>query len=1859
MKKSKWAKLIFFVLGITTSLSLVACKFGSDSNTSSSTDSSQQQEENSSSSVEPVQLLAPVIDLDYDNGVFWSAQSNVAGYIVNVNGTDMEMQTGEYFEPLTVAGTYTVKVKAVSSSDAYLDSDWSNEVTFTVEQTYAIEKFQSVAYAIVGADRVAEGANYTFSVSVNSLYEGDYTVWVNGQQVTATDGIYTVENVQEDLSIEVKGLTVKMIDVTVASNNHVTFTGDVEVPLTSDYSFAAIPEDGYGMAVYVNGAQVLPTDAGNYVVKNVTEALEITFWVYENTVAVTYASVEGVTFKGASKASVFEDYNFELETVSDGYVVYCNNSFVRPNADGTYTIKNVQPETPLAFNFVQYGAGTLFIPSTYSDECLVTDDVYQAHAETDCVGITGMKLISPNEQTEFIYGSTVNLNEGENIIAKFMTTNKIKPVWSGDFEVNYVEYALTDTVTGDKLVVRVSSTWFTDGEGSHLPNAYLAFWFNGEFIGIQPDGYWSNFSNVTTGESTAYKYIPEIRLNTTTGSISYSNKADILTESALIGFGVENELSVSITLNLKEVGYGIVLDTFCNEKLSTWETVNFTEENGVTYEGDTRVKRGEDYTFKAMVEDTFILHVYCNGTELRANRDGTYTVKNVTETLSITFKATATIAQVTKDASSVYTIVGEDKVGMGETYTFSVTVNEGMSSGEYVVLVNGEEVAANNGVYSVVNVQEDLHITVYEKDKKFYVSMGDGAIQNNVYQAHAQVGCSGLTGMKLIATEEKTTFTYGEKVKLNEGENVIAKFMTTNTIMPVGQSNFEVNYVTYTLKDTVTGDTLVISVRSTYFVDGETSTLPKAWMAFWFNGTFLGLVDDSNSSNFSNVTMNDTNGAWTCIPEIKLNTTTGCISYCTKADVLTNAAFIGFGIENELSVSVELHVKEMGHGVVINTLCNQSLEVELPDNNVSVNYTDLEGVTYNGAETAKKGESYTFTATVGEGYALAVYCNGVQLVANADGTYTVQNVVETLNITFTRKAITANVTKEGCEGYTIVGADTATLGENYTFTVTASGDASQNGCAVFVNGVEVVAVNGVYSVVNVQEDLYIKVYDATKKFYVSSGNGSVEKDVYQAHAEAGLDGVMGTKLTATGTAATFNYLSNVTLNEGENVIAKFMTTNAIMPSGQGNYEVNYVTFHLKDTVTSDTLSISVRSYYFVDEVTMPSAYVALFFNGSFIGIINDDYYSNFSNETRGSDWAFLLNPEIKLDTTTGTLSYCNKTMWVLDSLAGFGVTNALSVSVELNLKEAGNGVVIETLCNKQLSNEVKIVKSESEAYTITGADTASKGEPYTFSVSVNEELYENNYTVLVNGEAVTATDGVYSVDNVQRNLYITVEGLVKKTSFSVTSGNGTVEKNASQAHAETGVDGVIGMKLTATDTAATFNFLSNVKLIAGENVIAKFMTTNDIMPTGEGKYEVNYVTFHLADTVTGNTLSVSIRSYDFVDGVKTPSAYVALFFNGSFIGIINDDYYSNFSNETRGSDWAFLMIPEIRLNTTTGALSYCNKTMWTFDYLMGFGVTNELSVSVELNLKEAGNGVVIETLCNEKLSTISKVTKAQSDAYTIIGADSVNNGEAYTFSVTVNEALYEGQYIVLVNGEEVTAVDGVYSIADVQNDLSIMVKGLVKKTSFSVTSGNGTVEKNESQEHAEAGVDGVTGTKLTTTDTTAAFTYDSTMKLSAGENVLAKFMTTNDVMPSGQGKYEVDYVTFHFTDTVTGDKLTVSIRSYPFVEGNYTADAAPHAYAVLFLNGNFIGIVSDDYYSNFSNVTRESDWAFLMIPEIKLNTTTGAVSYCNKTMWTFDSLIGFGVTNEISVNVEINLHVAGHGIVIETLCNEKLSAEIA
>ena len=148
--------------------------------------------------------------------------------------------------------------------------------------------------------------------------------------------------------------------------------------------------------------------------------------------------------------------------------------------------------------------------------------------------------------------------------------------------------------------------------------------------------------------------------------------------------------------------------------------VTLTSGKGYTLTGEATVEDGKDYSFTVTIADDYEMEdnfvVKANGETLTAGESGSYTVENVTADLTITVegvvKKQAAGHAVTLTPGEGYTLTGEATAEDGKDYTFTVTVSEGYDAANMVVKVNGEEVTAVDGIYTVEKVSSDLTITV-------------------------------------------------------------------------------------------------------------------------------------------------------------------------------------------------------------------------------------------------------------------------------------------------------------------------------------------------------------------------------------------------------------------------------------------------------------------------------------------------------------------------------------------------------------------------------------------------------------------------------------------------------------------------------------------------------------------------------------------------------------------------------------------------------------------------------------------------------------------------------------------------------------------------------------------------------------------------------------------------------------------------------------------------------------------------------------------------------------------------------------------------------------------------------------------
>ena len=295
-------------------------------------------------------------------------------------------------------------------------------------------------------------------------------------------------------------------------------------------------------------------------------------------------------------------------------------------------------------------------------------------------------------------------------------------------------------------------------------------------------------------------------------------------------------------------------------------------------------------------------------------------------------------------------------------------------------------------------------------------------------------------------------------------------------------------------------------------------------------------------------------------------------------------------------------------------------------------------------------------------------------------------------------------------------------------------------------------------------------------------------------------------------------------------------------------------------------------------------------------------------------------------------------------------------------------------------------------YTVTGEATVTQGEDCNFTVSLATGYEKTpDFAVKVNGNEVIENEGVYTVENVSGNLTVTVEGVALKT--LVVTLNST---NGYTIHGETTV--TYGSNYTFTveiangyekssDFAVKVNgneVNENGGVYTVENVVSALSVTVEGVVTTT--YAVNIPTSEKF-TVTGNTVVTYGSDYTFT--VELASGYET---TGDFVVKVN------------------------------GEVVTANEGVYTVE-----SVSENLTITVE--------GVVIKSYV---------VNIPTSEKFTVVGNETVNHFASYTFTVELATG-YEktADFIVKVNGNEVTENGGVYTVEGVDGELNITVEGIV------------------------------------------------------------------------------------------------------------------------------------------------------------------------------------------------------------------------
>lgn len=227
----------------------------------------------------------------------------------------------------------------LGSNGSYTVESVSSDLTITVEgvvkkTVYTVNAPTEDGFDFTGDASVYAGDSYQFTVMPKEGFNADnMVVAVNGQTVIGNNGTYTVENVSDNLTITVTGITQNAAHVVTApTGKGFRFTGASSAYGGEIYTFTVAVRTGYdgtNMVVKVNGDPVTDSN-GSYTVAGVSEDLVITVEgvtrlplpttqlpVADNVVDITdksvytlssfYAKAVNITVAGAAVKEAYED----------------------------------------------------------------------------------------------------------------------------------------------------------------------------------------------------------------------------------------------------------------------------------------------------------------------------------------------------------------------------------------------------------------------------------------------------------------------------------------------------------------------------------------------------------------------------------------------------------------------------------------------------------------------------------------------------------------------------------------------------------------------------------------------------------------------------------------------------------------------------------------------------------------------------------------------------------------------------------------------------------------------------------------------------------------------------------------------------------------------------------------------------------------------------------------------------------------------------------------------------------------------------------------------------------------------------------------------------------------------------------------------------------------------------------------------------------------------------------------------------------------------------------------------------------------------------------------------------------------
>ena len=832
-------------------------------------------------------------------------------------------------------------------------------------------------YTVTGATEVVDGENYTFTLAATTGFNIDSAVVkVNGEELdnNGNEGEYTVENVTADLTITVEGVARNELDVTLTNGIGYKLDGAATATYGMSYTFEVVLGSAFkatdGFAVKVNGTALTAEEDGTYKVANPTEALTIT--------------VEGVTIDESKKASFFyapkneenESYNANIayDATTDTFTaksVKNGNEYdvaIDPDVVAWYKAQGYK-YLSLYYNNTNANVSSLVLYNDATTARYLADKDDPEKAINGLV-FAGRKYVSPGKS--YLLLDLDNLYVGENGLylcmrdgdegqtvqftaVKFSQTKPAEAEYISwfTFETASVKSNIVGTeggiainMSGDQPVAISKAQidqWIA--EGKNTLSFRVKITENGEYVNNK--NLWCDYPNALIAAA-AQDYVA------TEGKVVTIDLTDSQYANG-ITFRADN---IELTFYFTEIAL----------THTDYASVTLTAGTGYTLSGETRIVKGQAYTFKFALTEGYKQNanfaVKVNGEKVDVATDGTVTVAadKVTGDLTVTVEGVEQIVVgntlTTGDGFEYEVLDGANAVAIpyGGTLKFKVNLATGYNQSKFVVKDGEKVLEAVDGVYTITNIRETHTITVegvalntygvaLPTSTNYTVSGANTVTHGTDYSFTIAFAA----GQDTSAVKVYAQIGNGEKVELaNSGDG----YTVTNVTDALTITVEGLKIARYTVTLTPTEGITYLSENN-----GTPATEAEHGSTYRFKATF-------DSAKYNGGTLVVKNGDTVLVAD-------------------------GNGVYSVENVSGNIVITVSG--LAINTY--------------TVTLTEGEGYTIAAAEGSASpvnyGGSFSFTVALNSGYIaenLVVKANGTAIEA-ADGKYTVSNITKNITIT--------------------------------------------------------------------------------------------------------------------------------------------------------------------------------------------------------------------------------------------------------------------------------------------------------------------------------------------------------------------------------------------------------------------------------------------------------------------------------------------------------------------------------------------------------------------------------------------------------------------------------------------------------------------------------------------------------------------------------------------------------------------------------------------------------------------------------------------------------------------------------------------